>query len=116
MPRSASAGPSHLMATVPISLSACRRVNIRSQPGRSTLVQVDGADFTNNSINAARSTVSMEAVQEFQVTTNSYMPEFGRATGGIVNVVTKRGSNDLHGNAFGFIRHKSIQSRNAFAP
>ncbi|MCM3874216.1 MAG: TonB-dependent receptor, partial [Pyrinomonadaceae bacterium] len=40
----------------------------------------------------------------------------GRATGGIVNVVTKSGTNDFHGNVFGFIRHKSIQARNAFAP
>jgi hypothetical protein len=79
-------------------------------------VQVDGADFTDNSINAARTTVSQEAVQEYQVTTNSYLPEFGRATGGIVNIVTKGGTNDFSGNVFGFIRHKSIQARNAFAP
>jgi hypothetical protein len=83
---------------------------------RSTLVQVDGADNTDNSINASRSTVSQEAVQEFQVATNSYAPEFGRATGGIVNVVTKSGSNDFRGNLFGFLRHKSFQARNAFAP
>lgn len=100
----------------PVGPAPTSGLNIGGQRGRSTLVQVDGADFTDNSINAARSTVSMEAVQEFQVTTNSYMPEFGRATGGIVNVVTKRGTSDFHGNVFGFIRHKSIQSRNAFAP
>lgn len=100
----------------PVGPAPTSGLNIGGQRGRSTLVQVDGADFTDNSINAARSTVSQEAVQEFQVTTNSYLPEFGRATGGIVNVVTKRGTNDLHGNVFGFIRHKSIQSRNAFAP
>ncbi|HEV8592798.1 MAG TPA: TonB-dependent receptor, partial [Pyrinomonadaceae bacterium] len=60
--------------------------------------------------------VSQEAVQEYQVTTNSYMPEFGRATGGIVNVVTKSGTKDFKGNVFGFIRDKSIQAKNAFAP
>ncbi|HEX3102027.1 MAG TPA: carboxypeptidase regulatory-like domain-containing protein, partial [Pyrinomonadaceae bacterium] len=100
----------------PVGPAPTSGLNIGGQRGRSTLVQVDGADFTDNSINAARSTVSMEAVQEFQVTTNSYMPEFGRATGGIVNVVTKRGTSDFHGNVFGFIRHKSIQARNALAP
>jgi hypothetical protein len=100
----------------PIGPAPTSGLNIGGQRGRSTLVQVDGADFTDNSINAARTTVSQEAVQEYQVTTNSYMPEFGRATGGIVNVVTKRGTNDFNGNLFGFIRHKSIQSRNAFAP
>ncbi len=100
----------------PIGPAPTSGLNIGGQRGRSTLVQVDGADFTDNSINAARTTVSQEAVQEYQVTTNSYMPEFGRATGGIVNVVTKRGTNDFRGNVFGFIRHKSIQARNAFAP
>ena len=100
----------------PIGPAPTSGLNIGGQRGRSTLVQVDGADFTDNSVNAARSTVSQEAVQEYQVTTNSYAPEFGRATGGIVNVVTKGGGNDIHGNVFGFIRHKTIQSRNAFAP
>lgn len=100
----------------PVGPAPTSGLNIGGQRGRSTLVQVDGADFTDNSINAARSTVSQEAVQEYQVTTNSYMPEFGRATGGIVNVVTKRGTDDINGNIFGFIRHKSIQARNAFAP
>ncbi|HVF48248.1 MAG TPA: TonB-dependent receptor [Pyrinomonadaceae bacterium] len=100
----------------PVGPAPTSGLNIGGQRGRSTLVQVDGADFTDNSINAARSTVSQEAVQEYQVTTNSYLPEFGRATGGIVNVVTKRGTSEFSGNIFGFIRHKSIQARNAFAP
>jgi hypothetical protein len=100
----------------PIGPAPTSGLNIGGQRGRSTLVQVDGADYTDNSINAARSTVSQEAVQEYQVATNSYAPEFGRATGGIVNVVTKSGTNEFRGNIFGFLRHKSIQSRNAFAP
>lgn len=100
----------------PIGPAPTSGLNIGGQRGRSTLVQVDGADFTDNSINAARSTVSQEAVQEYQISTNSYAPEFGRATGGIVNVVTKSGTNDFRGNIFGFLRHKSIQARNALAP
>ncbi|MFY9619576.1 MAG: carboxypeptidase-like regulatory domain-containing protein [Pyrinomonadaceae bacterium] len=100
----------------PIGPAPTSGLNIGGQRGRSTQVSVDGADFTDNSINAARSTVSQEAVQEYQVATNSYAPEFGRAIGGVVNVVTKGGGNDFHGNLFGFIRHKSIQARNAFAP
>src|SRR5581483_4658828 len=100
----------------PIGPAPTSGLNIGGRRGRSTLVQVDGADYTDNSINAARSTVSQEAVQEYQVATNSYAPESGRATGGIVNVVTKSGTNELRGNIFGFIRHKSIQARNAFAP
>jgi hypothetical protein len=100
----------------PIGPAPTSGLNIGGQRGRSTLVQVDGADFTDNSINAARTTVSQEAVQEYQVTTNSYNAEFGRATGGIVNVVTKRGTNEFTGNVFGFLRDKNIQARNPFAP
>src|SRR4030095_9014070 len=100
----------------PIGPAPSSGLNIGGQRGRSTLVQVDGADNTDNSVNASRSTVSQEAVQEFQVATNSYTAEFGRATGGIINVVTKAGTNDFRGNVFGFIRHKSFQARNAFAP
>ncbi|HEX9961742.1 MAG TPA: TonB-dependent receptor, partial [Pyrinomonadaceae bacterium] len=100
----------------PIGPAPTSGLNIGGQRGRSTLVQVDGSDFTDNSINAARTTVSQEAVQEFQVATNSYAPEFGRATGGIINVVTKRGTNDYTGNVFGFFRDKSIQANNPFAP
>ena len=87
-------------------------MNFGGQRGRSNLVQVDGADNTDNSVNASRSTVSQEAVQEFQVVTNSFAPEFGRSAGGVVNVVTKSGTNELHGNIFGFLRHKSFQARN----
>ncbi len=100
----------------PIGPAPSSGLNIGGQRGRSTLVQLDGADNTDNSINAARSTVSQEAVQEFQVATNSYAAEFGRATGGIVNVITKTGTNEFRGSLFGFIRHKSIQARNPFAP
>jgi Carboxypeptidase regulatory-like domain/TonB dependent receptor len=100
----------------PIGPAPTSGVNFGGQRGRSNLVQVDGADNTDNSVNAARSTVSQEAVQEFQVVTNSFAPEFGRTAGGVVNVVTKSGTNDVTGNVFGFIRHKTIQARNTFAP
>ena len=100
----------------PIGPAPTTGLNFGGQRGRSNLVQVDGADNTDNSVNASRSTVSQEAVQEFQVVTNSFAPEFGRSSGGIVNVVTKSGTNDFHGNVFGFIRDKSFQARNPFAP
>src|SRR3954468_5605908 len=100
----------------PIGPAPTTGLNFGGQRGRSNLVQVDGADNTDNSVNASRSTVSQEAVQEFQVVSNSFAAEFGRSSGGVVNVVTKSGTNDLHGNIFGFLRHKSFQARNAFAP
>src|SRR2546422_4015957 len=100
----------------PIGPAPTTGLNFGGQRGRSNLVQVDGADNTDNSVNASRSTVSQEAVQEFQVVTNSFAPEFGRSSGGVVNVVTKGGSNLIQGNVFGFLRHKSFQARNPFAP
>src|SRR5258705_3793478 len=100
----------------PIGPAPTTGLNFGGQRGRSNLVQVDGADNTDNSVNASRSTVSQEAVQEFQVVTNSFAPEFGRSAGGVVNVVTKSGTNDFRGNVFGFLRHRSYQARNAFAP
>src|SRR5207244_6303593 len=99
----------------PIGPAPTSGLNFGGQRGRSNLVQVDGADNTDNSVNAARSTVSQEAVQEFQVVTNSFAPEFGRSSGGVVNVVTKSGTNDWRGNLFGFLRHKSFKARNPFA-
>src|SRR2546428_7605694 len=100
----------------PIGPAPTTGLNFGGQRGRSNLVQVDGADNTDNSVNAARSTVSQEAWQEVQVVTQSFAPEFGRSAGGVVNVVTKSGTNDFHGNVFGFLRDKSFQARNPFAP
>jgi hypothetical protein len=72
---------------------------------------IDGADSTNNyfgenfgSLETKNLTVPLEAVQEFQVVTNGFAPEFGRATGGLLNVVTKSGTNAIHGEAHEYYR------------
>jgi hypothetical protein len=90
-------------------------INFGGQRARSNQVSVDGADAVDNSVNGIRATVSQEAVQEFQIIVSNYMPEFGRATGGVINIVTKGGSNEIHGNTFGYFRHKNIQARNPFS-
>ena len=90
-------------------------LNISGARGRSNMVSVDGADAVDNSVNGIRSTVSQEAVQEFQIILSNYNPEYGRATGGVVNIVTKSGSNDFHGNAFGYLRNSAFQARNPFS-
>ena len=90
-------------------------LSIGGARARGTMVSVDGADAVDNSINAIRSTVSQEAVQEFQLILSNYNAEYGRASGGVINIVTKGGSNEFHGDAFGFFRNKSFQARNAFS-
>ena len=90
-------------------------LNFGGQRGRSNEISVDGADAMDSSVNGVRATVSQEGVQEFQVITNSYMPEYGRAMGGVVNIVTKSGSNEFHGNVFGFLRNGAIQAQNPFS-
>jgi outer membrane receptor for ferrienterochelin and colicin len=76
---------------------------------RSNEVSVDGVDTLDNSVNGIRATVSQEAVQEFQIIQSNYMPEFGRATGGVVNIVTKSGSNETHGNLYGMRNFRGRQ-------
>jgi len=49
-------------------------------------------------------------VQEFQVSANTYAPEIGRAGGGVINVITKSGSNQFHGTAFEFFRDKALNA------
>lgn len=83
--------------------------------GRGNMVSVDGADAVDASIDGIRSTVSQEAVQEFQMILSNYNPEYGRATGGVVNIVTKSGSNEVHGDVFGYFRDRSFQARNPFS-
>ena len=90
-------------------------LNFGGQRARSNEVSVDGADAVDKSVGGVRATVSQEAVQEFQVITSNYMPEYGRATGGVVNIVTKSGTNEFHGNLFGFLRNSAIQARNPFS-
>jgi hypothetical protein len=90
-------------------------LNVGGQRARSNVVSVDGADAVDNSINGIRATVSQEAVQEFQLVLGDYNAEYGRATGGVINIVTKSGGNDIHGDIFGYLRNKSFQARNAFS-
>ncbi len=59
--------------------------------------------------------ISQDAIREFQVNTSNYSAEFGRAAGGVVNSVTKSGTNEFHGSAFYYLRDNKYGARNAFA-
>ena len=81
--------------------------------GRGNLVAVDGGE-TNTVSGGVQTTINQEAVQEFQVLRNSYNSEFGGASGGIVNIVSKSGSNSFTGSIFGLFRNEMFDARNPF--
>ncbi|CAN5660685.1 hypothetical protein BH18ACI1_BH18ACI1_04290 [soil metagenome] len=81
--------------------------------GRGNLVTVDGGPVITTT-GGVFDTISQEAVQEFQVLRNSYNAEFGLSSGGIVNTVTKSGSNRISGSVFGLFRDDKFDARNAF--
>ena len=75
---------------------------------------VDGVDNNDPVVGSVRATFSQEAIREFQVLTNSYSAEFGKASGGVVNIVTKSGTNDFHGNVFFYYRDESLNAKDHF--
>ena len=94
--------------------SATSGLTFGGQRARSNNIMVDGVDNNDPIIGAVRATFSQEAVQEFQVLTNSYSAEFGKATGGIVNIITRSGTNDMRGNVFEFFRNDHLNSKGYF--
>ncbi|MEO6326499.1 MAG: TonB-dependent receptor [Thermoanaerobaculia bacterium] len=94
-------------------------ISFAGQRGTLNSLVVDGADNNNNFFGQtlgrtgsgrAPYQFSQDAVQEFQVNTNAYSAEYGRAGGAVINVVTKSGTNDFHGTLFEFYRDKSLNA------
>src|SRR5205823_6892531 len=90
-------------------------LSIGGARARGNMVNVDGADAVDNSVNGIRSTISQEGVQEFQMIKNGYAAEYGRASGGVVNIISKAGSNGFHGDVYGYLRNRNIQAVNPFS-
>ena len=80
--------------------------------------RIDGLivnDFANQSPGSSMQVnLGVDAIREFTVLTNTYSAEYGRASGGVVNAITKSGTNDLHGSAFYFPRNSALDARNFF--
>jgi hypothetical protein len=93
-------------------------MSINGQDYRSNVYLLDGTlqnDFTNGPAgSAAGTTLGIETVREFRVESNAYSAEFGRAYGGQINVLTKSGTNDVHGTAYWFHRNDALDARNFF--
>ncbi len=90
-------------------------LNFGGVRARSNSINVDGADAGDYISGGTRATVSQDAVEEFQIITNGFAAEYGRASGGVVNIITRSGSNQTHGSAFGFLRSRYIQATNPFS-
>src|SRR5437870_4995165 len=98
------------------------QISLVGQRGINGNVQIDGADYNNPFFGGLRGgersnqafTIPQSAVKEFQVVASGYNAEFGRSTGGVVNAVTKSGTNDFHGEGFYVDRSTGLAAKNAF--
>ena len=90
-------------------------IGIGGGNGRGNTFMIDGLDNLYNS-GSVRSSISQNAVHEFQVNRNSFSTEQGGAPGGTINIVTKGGTNDVHGTLFSVLRNRRFQARNYFDP
>jgi len=92
------------------------RISFGGMRDLSNMVTVDGADTVNTATGSQRSTPSQEAVSEFRVVNNGFGAEQGRAMGGIVNIITKSGTNDLHGSLYDYIENDAVNARTLLQP
>jgi hypothetical protein len=96
------------------------QISLSGQRGINSNVQIDGADYNQPFFGGIRGgersnngyTIPQEAIQEFQVVAAGYSAEFGRSTGGIVNAITKSGTNEFHGSAFYLHRPDNLSRSN----
>src|SRR5947207_885168 len=91
-------------------------INFAGQRGIFNNVSLDGGDYNNGFFGEqaggqrAAIDITLEAVKEFQVIATGANAEFGRTAGGVINVISKSGTNDLHGSLFYYQRHKALAS------
>jgi hypothetical protein len=93
-------------------------VTINGQPGTGVVYQLDGGsnnDDLRGGSAGAQTRPAMESIQEFQVVTNQFDAEYGAALSGVINAVTKQGTNSYHGSAIGYFTNAAMTSRDIFA-
>ncbi|MGC2696267.1 MAG: carboxypeptidase regulatory-like domain-containing protein [Candidatus Angelobacter sp.] len=78
-------------------------------------IAIDGADNISTASGVQKTTPSTDAVREFRVINNTYSVEAGRAVGGIVNIITKSGTNDLHGSVYEYFRNDAMDAKSELA-
>ena len=77
---------------------------------------VNGADAEEGLHNGAAIVPNLDSIAEFRIITNNFNAEYGNYSGGQINVVTKSGSNQFHGNVFDFLRNTDLDAKNYFSP
>lgn len=98
----------------PVNLTQYGQFSIGGQRGDSVNYTIDGGENNFSYVNESRTGFTQEGVQEFQILTNRFSAEYGRSTSGVINVISKSGTNDLHGNGFFFFRAKGLDWPNVF--
>jgi Carboxypeptidase regulatory-like domain/TonB-dependent Receptor Plug Domain len=91
-------------------------VSVNGNRGNSTNYILDGGQNNDHYSNAPNPMPNPDALQEFSVQTNNFSAEFGRNSGGIVNAITKSGTNALHGTGFWYLRNNNLNAADFFAP
>jgi hypothetical protein len=86
-------------------------VALNGGSGRNVNFVIDGGDNTDDTIGGALQNFNLESVQEFNIQTQQYKAEYGRSTGGVLTVVTKTGTNEFKGSAWGFYRSNSLNGK-----
>jgi hypothetical protein len=85
-------------------------LSVNGEGGRNVNVTVNGIDNKDNTVGGPVMQLPAEAVQEFQVSTQRFSAVNGRSAGAAINVITKSGSNNFHGSAFGFFRDQALNA------
>jgi len=91
-------------------------VSVSGQRETANGFYVNGGDVQERMNGGTGVVPNLDSIEEFRLLTNNFDPEYGNYNGGIVNVVTKSGSDRLHGNIFDFIRNTALDERNYFSP
>ena len=91
-------------------------ISINGQREFANAFIVNGSDAEEDVNMGAAVVPSLDSIAEFRILTNNFDAEYGEFSGGQINVVTKSGSNEFHGNAFEFLRNTRLDARNYFSP
>ena len=95
--------------------SGLSQVSINGGPSSLNSISIDGGNNNNSYYNDMNANPAVDAIQEFKVQSNTMSAEFGFTLGGVINVVTKSGTNLPHGTLYEFVRNPVLDARNAFA-